>query len=170
MSYADFLASKQREHTPLGVPVEADAIHPLLHEWQAEITKWAVKAGRAAIFADCGLGKTFMQIEWASPIWRDIPEMATLNPGSGSENADDRHCCPLQLPLIERAVRLWSNPGETVLSPFAGIGSEGYVSVLQGRKFVGIELKPSYWQTATANLRRAEEEANKPGLFDEVEA
>ena len=107
-------------------------------------------------------------IDWASPVWREIPEMATLNPGSGAENADERHICPLQLPIIERAVRLWSNPGELVLSPFAGIGSEGYVSVLQGRKFVGCELKPSYWQTAVDNLRRAEEEASVPSLFDEA--
>lgn len=107
-------------------------------------------------------------IEWASPVWYGIAEMSTLNPGSGSEDADERHICPLQLPLIERAVRLWSNPGELVLSPFAGIGSEGYVSVLHGRRFVGCELKPSYWATACENLRRAENEANIPSLFDEA--
>ena len=107
-------------------------------------------------------------IEWASPVWRGIPEMATLNPGSGSEDADDRHICPLQLPLIERAVRLWSNPGEIVCSPFAGIGSEGVVSVQHGRRFIGCELKPSYWQTAVRNLEKAEAEANLPTLFDEA--
>ncbi len=109
-------------------------------------------------------------IEWASPIWRGIPEMSTLNPGSGAENADDRHICPLQLPLIERCVRLWSNPGELVLSPFAGIGSEGFEAVRLGRSFVGIELKPSYWQTACANLRKAEERRGLPRLFDELPA
>ena len=107
-------------------------------------------------------------IEWASPVWYGIAEMSTLNPGSGSENADDRHICPLQLPLIERAVRLWSNPGETVLSPFAGIGSEGHEAVRLGRDFVGIELKPSYWQTAVKNLTKAEAERNLPNLFDEA--
>lgn len=106
-------------------------------------------------------------IEWASPVWYGIAEMATLNPGSGAEDADERHICPLQLPLIERAVRLWSNPGELVLSPFAGIGSEGYVSVKHGRRFIGCELKPSYWSTAIDNLRRAEQEAAVPSLFDE---
>lgn len=106
-------------------------------------------------------------IEWASPVWYGIAEMATLNPGSGAEDADERHICPLQLPLIERAVRLWSNPGELVLSPFAGIGSEGYVSVKHGRRFIGCELKPSYWSTAIDNLRRAEQEAAIPSLFDE---
>lgn len=109
-------------------------------------------------------------IEWASPVWYGIAEMSTLNPGSGAENADDRHICPLQLPLIERCVRLWSNPGETVLSPFAGIGSEGYEAVRLGRKFVGIELKPSYWQTAVANLERAEVQALTPTLLDALEA
>ena len=69
--------------------------------------------------------------------------MATLNPGSGAEDADERHICPLQLPLIERCVRLWSNPGELVLSPFAGIGSEGFVALKQKRRFVGIEIKTS---------------------------
>lgn len=107
-------------------------------------------------------------IKWAAPVWYDIAEMATLNPGSGSENADERHICPLQLPLIERAVRLWSNVGETVLSPFAGIGSEGYVAVLNGRRFVGCELKASYWATAVQNLRRAEEMASQPRMFDPV--
>ena len=105
-------------------------------------------------------------IQWASPVWYGIPEMATLNPGSGAEDADDRHICPLQLPLIERCVRLWSNPGETVLSPFAGIGSEGVVAVEQGRKFIGCELKPSYWETARKNLADAEYRSTQPTLLD----
>ena len=109
-------------------------------------------------------------IEWASPVWYGIREMATLNPGSGADDADERHICPLQLPLIERAVRLWSNPGELVCSPFAGIGSEGYVAVQHGRRFIGCELKPSYWQTACDNLAKAEMEASTPSLFDEEEA
>ena len=105
-------------------------------------------------------------VEWASPVWYDIREMATLNPGSGAEDADERHICPLQLPLIERAVRLWSNPGELVLSPFAGIGSEGYVAIQHGRRFVGVELKSTYWATAVDNLRQAEAAAALPTLFD----
>lgn len=107
-------------------------------------------------------------IEWAAPVWRGIPEMATLNPGSGAENADERHVCPLQLPLIERAVRLWSNPGELVFSPFAGIGSEGVGAIRHGRRFAGIELKPSYFATACDNLRKAEHQASLPTLFDEA--
>lgn len=94
-------------------------------------------------------------IEWARPVWYDIRETATLNERVAREDADERHICPLQLPLIERAVRLWSNQGERVFSPFAGIGSEGVVSVQQGREFLGIELKRSYYETAVANLDAA---------------
>jgi DNA modification methylase len=73
---------------------------------------------------------------------------------------------PLQLALIERAVRLWSNRGETVLSPFAGIGSEGYIAVREDRRYIGIELKPSYWQVACGNMRRVEEEKRAGTLFE----
>lgn len=104
-------------------------------------------------------------IEWARPVWYSIRETNTLNTAVAREDADERHICPLQLDLIERCVRLWSNKGELVLSPFTGIGSEGYVSIEQGRRFVGIELKPSYWKTAAANLRAAEAKALEPDLF-----
>ena len=96
-------------------------------------------------------------IEWARPIWYGIKESDTLNRAEARENADERHIAALQLGTIERCVRLWSNPGETVLSPFAGIGSEGYESVRLGRKFVGIELKPQYFNVAVRNLRKVEE-------------
>jgi DNA modification methylase len=105
-------------------------------------------------------------IQWARPVWTDIRETHTLNAAAAREDADERHICPLQLDLIERCVRLWSNRGETVLSPFAGIGSEGVVAVKWGRRHVGIELKPSYWQTAVANLQAAERDADAPLLFD----
>lgn len=95
-------------------------------------------------------------IEWARPVWYSIRETDTLNTRVARDDADERHICPLQLPLIERCVRLWSNPGETVLSPFAGIGSEGVVSVQHDRRFVGCELKASYWRTAVDNLRAVE--------------
>lgn len=128
--------------------------------------------------------------EWAAPIWNtdgavvddsidagpfgacwfDIKETNTLNTAVAKESSDERHICPLQLDLIERTIRLWSNRGELVLSPFAGIGSEGAVAVRHGRRFVGCELKPSYWQTATVNLRTAENDAKVPSLFDEATA
>lgn len=95
-------------------------------------------------------------IQWARPVWYDISETDTLNARAGRDEGDERHICPLQLPLIERCVRLWSNRGETVLSPFAGIGSEGVGALKVGRAFIGCELKRSYWETACRNLVAAE--------------
>ena len=108
-------------------------------------------------------------IEWARPIWYGIRETDTLNAAAATETEDERHICPLQLGTIERCVRLWSNPGETILSPFAGIGSEGYVALKTGRQFMGIELKPSYWRTACGNLERALTEGKEATLFDDLE-
>lgn len=106
-------------------------------------------------------------IEWARPVWLDIRETNTLNARVARDSADERHICPLQLDFIERVVRLWSNPGEAVFSPFAGIGSEVYTAVRLGREGIGIELKPSYWRTAVSNLRALELEMDAPTLFDE---
>ncbi len=94
-------------------------------------------------------------IEWARPIWYNIRESDTLNVAEGRSTQDERHIAPLQLGTIERCVRLWSNKGETVFSPFAGIGSEGYQAILSGRKFIGIELKQAYYDTARRNLQQA---------------
>ncbi len=88
----------------------------------------------------------------ASPIWMDIDPNDTLQYMSAREHDDERHICPLQLEVIRRGIDLWTNPGEIVLSPFAGIGSEGYVSVQMGRRFVGVELKESYYRQAKANI------------------
>ena len=107
-------------------------------------------------------------IEWARPVWLDIRETNTLNARVARDDADERHICPLQLGFIERVVRLWSNPGEVVLSPFAGIGSEVYTAVKLGRRGLGIELKPSYWRTAVNNLRELESEMTGPTLFDDA--
>lgn len=103
---------------------------------------------------------------YASPVWMDINPSRTLQKESAREEKDERHICPLQLDVIERAMELWSNPGDLVFSPFTGIGSEGYVAVQRGRKFVGIELKESYYRQACENLRHAEESMQKePELF-----
>lgn len=96
---------------------------------------------------------------FASPIWMDINATRTLQYMQARHEDDERHICPLQLDVIERGMELYSNPGDVVLSPFGGIGSEGYVSVLNGRKFIGVELKDTYWQSACRNLRIAESEA-----------
>jgi hypothetical protein len=102
-------------------------------------------------------------ISWARPVWYGIRETDTLNVAEGREAEDERHICPLQLGTIERCIRLWSNPGETVLTPFLGIGSEVYQAVKLGRRGVGVELKPSYFNAAKRNMRRAEESLQPQG-------
>lgn len=105
-------------------------------------------------------------ILWARPVWYGIRETKTLNTAVARDDADEKHIAPLQLDFIERCVRLWSNPGELVLSPFGGIGSESYVAVKFGRRAVSCELKPSYWRTAVDNLTRLEAELSRPTLLD----
>lgn len=92
---------------------------------------------------------------YASPVWMDINPNDTLQYKSARENKDERHICPLQLQVIERGIELWSNPGDTVLTPFLGIGSEAYTAVKMGRRAVGIELKESYYRQAVANVQNA---------------
>ncbi len=92
---------------------------------------------------------------YASPIWTDIRQTNTLQYRTARDSDDERHICPLQLDVIERAMQLWSNPGDTVWSPFMGIASEGYVSIQQGRKFIGAELKASYFELAKRNMQDA---------------
>jgi DNA modification methylase len=96
-------------------------------------------------------------IQWARPIWYGIRETHTLAFAEARNDKDERHICPLQLETIERCIRLWSNRGDVVFSPFAGIGSEGYEAVRLGRKFIGVELKPEYFRIAVKNLRAVEE-------------
>lgn len=100
---------------------------------------------------------------YASPVWMDIDPGKTLSREAAREEADERHICALQLQVIERCIELWTNPGDTVLSPFMGIGSEGYVAIQNHRKFIGVELKPSYWKQAWRNLTEAQ--AKQDGLF-----
>ena len=102
---------------------------------------------------------------YASPVWMDIDQSDTLQYRSAREHDDERHICPLQLGVIRRALRLWSNPDDVVLSPFAGIGSEGVVSLEMGRRFVGVELKASYYRQALANLTDLSQQAT---LFGSV--
>jgi len=90
--------------------------------------------------------------DWASPVWMDINQSNTLNVRMARVNEDERHLCPLQLDLIRRCILLWSNKNETILSPFTGIGSEGFVALQEERNFIGFELKESYYKTAKRNL------------------
>lgn len=102
---------------------------------------------------------------YASPVWMDINPSKTLNSMGSREEEDERHICPLQLDVIERAIDLWTAPDDLVFSPFAGIGSEGYVAIKKKRRFVGAELKRSYYEVAIKNLKQAKK-INR-GLFDD---
>lgn len=103
--------------------------------------------------------------QWASPVWMDIDYSDTLNKMPARDGRDEKHICPLQLPTIKRAVSLWSNPGDIVLTPFLGIGSEVYQSILLGRKGIGFELKESYFKEAVKNVKQAELETSQATLF-----
>lgn len=133
---------------------------------------------QAGISAKYGNGKGWITqeewIEWAAPVWYradagipgGIRETDVLNVQQARETDDERHLCPLQLGVIERAIKLWSNPGDTVLDPFNGISSTGVVALRFNRRYAGIELKESYWKSGTKNLAKAASEKNQVTLFD----
>lgn len=105
---------------------------------------------------------------YASPVWMDIDPSDTLQYRSARENEDERHICPLQLEVIRRALKLWTNPGDTVLSPFSGIGSEVVTAVEMGRRAIAAELKASYYRQGVANLRAVSDSA-QVSLFGAAE-
>lgn len=111
-----------------------------------------------------GIGNGRLSIDiwqrYASPVWMDINQSDTLQKASAREEKDERHIAPLQLQVIHRALQIWTNPGDVVISPFMGIGSEGYEAVKMGRVFIGMELKESYWKQAVLNLKQAEQNMN----------
>jgi DNA modification methylase len=107
-------------------------------------------------------------INWAGGIWTGINESDTLQYSTARDKDDEKHICPLQLGTIERCIKLYSNPGETVLTPFGGIGSEVYQAIKFGRKGILIELKPSYFRIALENLKTIEEESGRDNLFSKV--
>jgi hypothetical protein len=121
-------------------------------------------------FTTANDGRNWYSIEvwqrYASPVWMDINQTRTLQYRGGRDEKDEQHISPLQLDVIERCIDLWSNPGDTVLTPFLGIGSEVWGAVTMGRKGIGIELKPSYFAQAVKNLARAKQDMG--GLFAEV--
>lgn len=104
---------------------------------------------------------------YASPVWMDINFSNTLNAKAAREDEDERHVCPMALDLIERAITLWSNPGDVVFDPFSGVGSTGYQAIKMGRKFIGSELKQSYFAQAVKNLESAK--ASQGGLFADMD-
>lgn len=118
------------------------------HKWNDGRECWTVEDGSHNTSVD-------VWQRYASPVWGDINQTDTLNYREGRESDDERHICPLQLDVIQRCLQLWSNPGDIVWSPFMGIGSEGYMSLKSGRKFIGAELKESYFKLAIRNLEAA---------------
>lgn len=108
--------------------------------------------------------------EYAAPVWWDINQSDTLNGKLAREDSDERHVCPLQLPVIQRCIELWSNPGDVVIDPFNGIGSTGYQALKMGRKYVGVELKESYYKLSVKNLEQAERESDTEAIsmFDSL--
>ncbi len=104
--------------------------------------------------------------KYASPIWDDIDQGRTLNRLPARDENDEKHMCPLQLDVIERCIHLWTNPNDLVFSPFTGIGSEGYCAVKMGRRFIGAELKPQYWELACQNI--ADAKRANGDLFSQV--
>ena len=100
---------------------------------------------------------------------KEITEQVSKLLGVVSEENDERHICPLQVDVIERCIQLWTNDNDLVFDPFAGIGSTGYIAIKTGRRFLGIELKESYFNQAVGNLREAEKNKNQKTLFDCIE-
>lgn len=103
--------------------------------------------------------------QWASPVWMDINYSNTLNKMDARGEKDEKHICPLQLDTIHRAIQLWSNRGDVVLTPFMGIGSEVYQAILDERKGIGFELKESYYNEAVKNVKTAEAKSKEGWLF-----
>ncbi|WP_246674996.1 MULTISPECIES: site-specific DNA-methyltransferase [unclassified Mesorhizobium] len=104
--------------------------------------------------------------QWASPVWMDINQTDVLNVRGARDEKDEKHLCPLQLDLIERAIRLWSNEGDVIMSPFMGIGSEGWGALKCKRRFVGFELKESYYRQAIKNMTHMSDTAYGGDLFE----
>ena len=104
-----------------------------------------------------------------SPVWWDINQTDTLNVKMARDNRDERHLCPIQLPIVERCIELYTNPGDIVFSPFGGVMSEPYVAMKMGRKGIAIELKESYFNAGVENIKMLEDEKNQMSIFDFME-
>lgn len=135
------------------------------------VIKFRVPGDNATPINDKGQVSRNEWIEWAEGCWTDIKETDTLNTKEAKSEEDTKHICPLQLGLIRRLVKLFSDPDEIVFSPFTGIGSEGFEAIKADRRFYGCELKPEYFETAKRNLRKAEDaNAETMSLFAGVES
>lgn len=172
---AQAIRSKSREMQFAGLESDRAKCRGALGDY---IIKFRVPGDNAVPVASLGEVSRNNWIDWAEATWAGINETDTLNYAEGRDENDTRHICPLQLEVIRRLVLLYTNPGEIVFSPFAGVGSEGYMAiggvspksgkrVEEPRRFIGCELKPSYYETAIANLTRAiESRAKQRDLFE----
>jgi hypothetical protein len=151
-----------------GLDISREAYERQLREtWASAGEAWA--SGREAWSYEMWCSVLVWQ-RYASPVWMDIDQGRTLQYRGGRDEKDEVHISPLQLDVIERCLDLWSNPGDVVLTPFLGIGSEVYCAVEMGRKGIGFELKPSYFRQATKNLRDAADKEKSFGLFGSLDA
>jgi DNA modification methylase len=144
-----------------------DNAKPITHKpngFQSYIGEQAPKVPKHPVAAKNKFSHEVWQ-RYASPVWTDISQSKTLQYRAAREQNDERHIAPLQLQVVERALELWSKPNDLVLSPFMGIGTEGYVALKTGRRFIGVELKPSYWSMAVKNLKYAETHSQIKRLF-----
>ena len=139
-------------------PIEGEFCYFVGDELMHNFAEFERPDGTIAAIPKKDKGATSIDIwqRYASPVWHDINQTDTLNFREGRDNDDERHICPLQLQVIERAMQLWTRPDDVVLTPFLGIGSEAYVSVSMGRKAIGVELKESYFNLAVRNVKEAE--------------
>ena len=173
MTDAEFTKDVRRNFTGEDVSDETAAAYA--EEWGiTKSPKEAAAEVRTRIAESRGV-RTFEQHKsimiwqrYAEPIWMDIVQGDVLSHRVAREEADERHISPLQLTAVRRCVQTWTNPGDIVFSPFAGIGTAGYVAIEMGRRFVGAELKPSYWRQAVDNLGLAERERGRVDLFGPV--
>lgn len=186
-------AMRTKDHGLMFKSLVSDAarMHPALSDMLLQFRKPGenpvpIQAGKVGIYENAGWVSNYEWILWARPVWYaadympgtwrpdfngapcdgGIRETDVLNVRQARETNDERHLAPLQLGVIDRVVKVWSAPGEIVYSPFGGIGSEGYMALLNGRRFIGCELKESYWRSAVRNLDAALQERNQQTLFD----
>ena len=141
-------------------PIEGEFTHFVGDELMNAFIERERHDGRVAQFPDKDRGATSIDVwqRYASPVWHDINQTNTLNFKEGRDSDDERHICPLQLDVVERAMQLWSMEGDVVLTPFLGIGTEAYQAVSMGRKAIGVELKESYFNLAVRNVQQAEKQ------------
>jgi len=157
--YYKYLHNKVHSSNNYGF--ESVYVPDFLFDFQKMLVEWALLKGRGAIFADCGLGKSPMELVLDH----------VLPYREGRDEEDEKHVHPLQLDVINRVVVLRSNPGEIVFTPFMGVGSEVFGAVMNDRKGVGVELKESYYRQAIKNMKYVEEhkqDSKEVGLFDSL--